>query len=124
MAWRLEKFLPNVPSPLLYEGILYLVKDGGILTTLDAKTGKILKQGRLKGALDKYYSSPVGADDKVYMISQLGKATVVKAGGQWEILASHDFEDEVYATPAIVDNRIYLRTRNTLYCFEDRAGRP
>ena len=124
VAWRLEKFLPNVPSPLIYEGVLYLVKDGGILTTLDAKTGKILKQGRLKGALDKYYSSPVGADGKVYMISQLGKATVVKAGGQWEIIASHDFEDEVYATPAIVDNRIYLRTRNTLYCFEDRAGQP
>ena len=122
VVWRLQKFLPNVPSPLLYKGVLYLVKDGGILTTLDAKTGEILKQGRLKGALDKYYSSPVGADGKVYMMSQSGQATVLKAGGQWEILASHDFEDEVYATPAIVDNRIYVRTRNTLYCFEDRSG--
>ncbi len=122
VVWRLEKFLPNVPSPLLYKGVLYLVKDGGILTTLDARTGEILKQGRLKGALDKYYSSPVGADGKVYMMSQSGQATVLKAGGQWEILASHDFEDEVYATPAIVDSRIYVRTRNSLYCFEDRSG--
>ena len=123
VAWRLERFLPNVPSPLLYGGVLYLVKDGGILTTLDAKTGQILKQGRLKEALDKYYSSPVGADGKVYMISQMGKATVLRAGRQWEILSSHDFEEEVYATPAISDNRIYVRTKNTLYCFEGPSGR-
>ena len=124
VVWRLKRFLPNIPSPLLYKGVLYLVKDGGILTTLDPKTGEILKQGRLKDALDKYYSSPVGADGKVYLISQSGKATILRAGGQWEILASHDFEDEVFATPAIVDNRLYIRTRNTLYCLADRSKRP
>ena len=121
VAWRLEKFLPNVPSPLIYEKVLYLIKDGGILTTLDPDSGKILKQGRLKNALDKYYSSPVAADGKVYMISQSGQATVLKAGAQWEILATHDFEEQVYATPAIVDSRLYVRTRNALYCFADSS---
>ncbi|MDE0434932.1 MAG: PQQ-binding-like beta-propeller repeat protein [Bryobacterales bacterium] len=116
LVWSLEKFLPNVPSPLIYDNVLYLIKDGGILSTLDPQTGEIFKQGRLRKALDKYYASPVGADGKVYMISQLGQATVLKAGAQWEILTSHDFGEEVYATPAIVENRLYIRTRNTLYC--------
>jgi outer membrane protein assembly factor BamB len=119
VVWRMQKFLPNVPSPLLYEGVLYLVKDGGIVTSLDPKTGKILKQGRLDGALDTYYSSPVGAAGKVYMISQGGKAAVLKAGAQWEILAVNDLDDECYATPAIADNRLYIRTRGTLYCFQN-----
>ncbi len=121
VVWRMQKFLPNVPSPLIYQGVLYLVKDGGILTSLDPKTGRILKQGRLTGALDTYYSSPVGADGKVYLISQNGKATVVKAGGEWEILASNDMDDVCYATPAIIGNRMYLRTRGALYCFEERG---
>jgi outer membrane protein assembly factor BamB len=117
VVWRMQKFLPNVPTPLIYRGVMYVVKDGGIVTSLDPKTGKILKQGRLTGALETYYSSPVGGAGKVYMISQGGKASVLKAGEQWEVLALNDLEDECYATPAIVDNRLYIRTRNTLYCF-------
>ena len=121
VVWQLEKFLPNVPSPLIYQDVLYLIKDGGILTTLDPATGEILKQDRLPEALDKYYASPVAADGKVYMISQSGKATVLKAGAQWEVLASHDFGEEVYATPAIVDNRLYIRTHSALYCLREGA---
>ena len=121
VAWTLEKFLPNAPSPLVYKGVLYLVKDGGILTSLNPETGEILKQGRLTGALDKYYSSPVGADGKIYMFDQLGKGTVVKAGAQWEVLSSSDFGEEVFATPAIVDDRIYIRTSGNLYCFEQAS---
>ncbi len=122
VVWRMQKFLPNVPSPLIYKGILYLVKDGGIFSSVDPSNGKILKQGRLPGALDTYYSSPVAAADKIYLISQAGKATVLKAGAEWEVLASNDMEDEVFATPAIVDDKIYLRTRQTLYCFRDEGG--
>ena len=64
----------------------------------------------------------MGADGKVYLIDQSGKATVLKAGGQWEILASSDFGEAVFATPAIMDNRIYVRTRGNLYCFEEPAS--
>lgn len=117
VVWSMQKFIPNCPSPLVYQGVLYLIKDGGILTALDPKSGKILKQGRLPGALDTYYASPVGAAGKVYLTSQQGKVTVLKAGAEWEVLASIDMEEDTFATPAIVDNKIYLRTRNTLYCF-------
>ena len=120
IVWRMQKFLPNVPSPLLYQRVLYLVKDGGIVTSLDPKTGEILKQGRLTGAVDTYYSSPVAGAGKVFMISQQGKAVVLKAGAQWEILAVNDLEDECYATPALADNRLYIRTRSALSCFEER----
>ena len=117
ILWRYFKSLPNVPSPLLYQNVLYLVKEGGILTALDPASGKVLKQGRLKGALDFYYSSPVGADGKIFTASQDGHVSVIKAGPDWEVLAVNDMDDEVYATPAPVDQRLYLRTKSALYCF-------
>jgi hypothetical protein len=119
VVWHMQKFLPNVPSPLIYQGVLYLVKDGGILSSVDPKTGRILKQSRLTGALDTYYSSPVAAAGKIYLFSQTGIATVLKAGGEWEILASNDMVEQVFATPAIVDNKLYVRTRGALYCFQE-----
>ena len=94
-----------------------MVKDGGVMTTLNPETGEVLKQGRIPNALEPYWASPVGADGKVYMISQAGKLSVFKAQGDWEILKVNDLNDEVFATPALGDNRIYVRTRSTLYCF-------
>lgn len=120
VLWRYFKSLPNVPSPLVYRGVVYLMKEGGILTALDARTGGLLKQGRLTGALDFYYSSPVGADGKVYVSSQGGHMTVLRAGADWEPLARNDLDDEVYATPAPVDGKLYVRTRSALYCFGRR----
>jgi outer membrane protein assembly factor BamB len=117
ILWRFYKSLPNVPSPLLYRNVLYLMKEGGILTALDPATGSVLKQGRLKGALDFYYSSPVGADGKIFTSSEDGHVSVIKAGADWEVLAVNDMNEPVYATPAPVDQQLYLRTRNTLYCF-------
>jgi outer membrane protein assembly factor BamB len=115
--WKNARSLPNVPSPLFYQGVLYTLKEGGILTSYDAKTGEILKQGRLTGAVGAYYASPVGADGKIYAISEEGKAAVVRAGAQWEILTVNDIADGVRGTPAIVDGRIYVRTYSALYCF-------
>ncbi len=117
ITWRLERFLPNAPSPLLYENVLYLVKDGGIFTALDPATGAILKQGRLADALGKYYSSPIAADGKIYVVDQTGKATVIEAGADWKILASSDLGEEVFATPVVVDGRLFIRTRHNLHCF-------
>ncbi len=118
LIWRMQKNLPNVPSPLLYKGTLFLIKDGGILTSVDPKSGQILKQARLPGAMDTYYSSPVGGAGHVYVISQAGKMTVLTAAPQWEIVATIDFDDEAYATPAIADDSMYVRTRKALYCFK------
>jgi outer membrane protein assembly factor BamB len=117
VVWHMQKFLPNVPSPLIYQDVMYLVKDGGILTTLDPGTGNIHKQGRLNGALGTYYSSPVGADGKVYLASQEGKVSVLKAGAQWEILAVNDLGEDVFATIVPLDDSLYVRTRSRLYRF-------
>jgi outer membrane protein assembly factor BamB len=120
VIWRYYKSLPNVPSPLYYNGVVYLTKEGGIVTALDAETGQVLKQGRLDGALDFYYASPVGADGKIYAVSQGGHLSVIKAGREWELLARNDMDDECFATPAVVDGRIYVRTKSALYCFAQR----
>jgi outer membrane protein assembly factor BamB len=117
ILWRYYKSLPNVPSPLLYQNVLYLLKEGGILTALDAATGKVLKQGRITGALDFYYSSPVAADGKIYTASESGRIAVIKAGADWEVLTLNEMDDDVWATPAPLDGRLYVRTRSSLYCF-------
>jgi len=118
--WKYEKSLPNVPSPLLYEGVLYLCKEGGFLTALDAKTGNVLKQGRITGAPGAYFSSPVAADGKLYTVSEEGKLAVIKPGADWEVIKIVDFNESVNATPAIADGRIYVRTHSALYCFGRR----
>jgi outer membrane protein assembly factor BamB len=100
---------------LLYRGVLFLMKEGGIFTSLDPKSGVAFKQARI--TLGQYWSSPVAGDGKIYVANQEGKVTVIKASPQWEILAVNDLDDEIFATPAIDRGHIYLRTRGTLYCF-------
>ena len=117
IRWRYQKPVPQVPSTLLYKGVLYMINDSGILISFDPATGNVIKQGRLHGAIDKYFASPVAADDKVYLIGQGGQVSVLKAMGEWEVLGVNEMDDEVYATPAIADGRIYLRTRSALYAF-------
>ena len=117
ILWKYQKPVPQVPSTLLYQGVLYMVNDSGILLSFNPATGEVFKQDRLKGAIDKYFASPVAADGRVYLISQAGNVSVVKADPQWEILAVNDMDDEVFATPAFADGRIYIRTRSALYCF-------
>ena len=116
VRWRFQKNLPFIPAPLLYQDVYYMVRDGGIVTALDAATGRLLKQGRSKDALGDYYASPVAADGKVFLASGDGKITVLRAGGQWEVLAVNDLGDEIRATPALSQGRIYVRTKGSVYC--------
>jgi outer membrane protein assembly factor BamB len=122
LLWTHRRSVPQLPTPLLYEGILYMVNDGGILTTLEAKTGTALTQGRLRDAIDQYYASPVAGDGKIYFVSRTGIVTVLRAGGEQEVLSVTDLEEEVAATPALADGRLYLRTKTALYCFAGAAG--
>jgi outer membrane protein assembly factor BamB len=117
LAWKVGKSLPTVPSPLFYRGVLYTLKEGGILTSYDPRTGEILKQARLQGALGDYYASPVAADGKIYTVSDEGKAAVIEAGAQWQVLKINDLQDGCKGTPAIADQSLYIRTYGTLYRF-------
>ncbi len=117
VEWEHEKSIPRNSSPTLYRGVVYLVADGGIMTTLDAKSGEILKQGRLADR-GKYYSSAVTGDGKVYVVSERGTINVVQAGGDWKLLHSAKLGEDCYASPAVVDGQLFVRTVGTLYCFE------
>ena len=115
VLWRYEKSLPDVPAPLVYKDVVYLFRSGGIATTLNAQTGQVLKLARLTGALEDYYASPIGADGKVYIATARGKVVVLRAAGDWEVLAINEFDSDIYATPAIGEGKMYIRTLNALY---------
>jgi outer membrane protein assembly factor BamB len=119
VRWRFKKNLPFIPAPLVYQNVFYMVRDGGIITSLDPASGKLLKEGRSREALGEYYASPVAADNKVFVASVEGKISVLKAGAEWEVLGVNDLVEETHATPALSDGRIYVRTRGQLYCFGD-----
>jgi outer membrane protein assembly factor BamB len=116
VIWSQEKYLPVIPSPLCYRDRIYLAHNNGLFAVLDARTGKLEKQGRLYGT-GNYYSSPVGADGKVYFASQSGDVTVARVEPSWRVVCRARFGEEIFATPAIVDGRMYLRTTGHLYCF-------
>ena len=117
VRWRAQKNIPYIPAPLLYQDVYYMVKTGGIITSLDPATGRMLKQGRSPNALGEYYASPIAADGKVFLASTEGKITVLKAGVEWEVLSVNEVGDEIDATPALSQGRIYVRTRGAIYCF-------
>lgn len=117
VIWRFQKNLPYIPAPLLYQNVLYLVKTGGIVTSLDPATGRPLKEGRSVGALGEYHASPVAADGKVFLANVEGKITVLKASAQWDVVGVNDVGDEIHSTPALSDGRLYVRTRTSIYCF-------
>lgn len=118
VKWTYHRGIPQLPSPLVYEKVLYMVNDnGGILTMLNPETGELLLQGRMPGGSDTFYASPVAGDGKVFIASEKGQVFVLPPGPKIEPLAINDMQDGIYATPALVDGRIYLRTLNTLYCF-------
>ncbi|MEX0587129.1 MAG: PQQ-binding-like beta-propeller repeat protein, partial [Pirellulales bacterium] len=116
VRWRYDRHVPFCASPVVVNGFVFGVKDGGVLTTLDASSGEPVKTGRLSGN-GNYYASPVVGDGRVFFVDQNGELSVVTASGDWEELQTADFGEQVYATPAIVDGRIYLRTAGHLYCF-------
>lgn len=117
LVWQYDRAIPQLPSPLVYGGVLYMVNHGGIVTTLRPDTGELISKTRLEGVIEDFYASPVAADGKVYMTSETGKVVVFKAGGDLTPLAVNDLQSKSYATPALADGCIYLRTVDSLYAF-------
>lgn len=116
IQWREKRALPEVPSPLFYREHIYLVRDGGILSCLEAKSGKLRYRERLD-ADGAYFASPVAGDGKIYACSRQGTVVVFAAGKELNILARNDLDELIAATPAAVDGRLYVRTEKHLYAF-------
>ncbi len=118
VAWKATRGLPYVASPLLYDGRIYCFKNGGMISSFDAKSGKAYYLQERLGAEGNYYSSPVAADGRIYVASLPGKLTVIKAGGEKpEILHQAEFGERVLASPALAGDNLYLRTQTSLYAF-------
>ncbi len=111
--WTREHNTPDVPSPLVVDGLVYLCREDGTLMCLDAKTGEEYYLKRTHA--DRHRASPVYADGKIYLTARDGTVTVVKAGKQFEVLASNDMSESISSSPAISQGRIYLRTFQALY---------
>src|SRR5260370_32069559 len=111
--WRRNRDTPDVSSPLIHDGLVYLCREIGILICMDAKTGKELYQERLHSA--RYRASPVYADGKIYCTARDGTFTVVKPGPKFERLAENQLPDQFASSPAISNGTIYLRGFETLY---------
>jgi outer membrane protein assembly factor BamB len=121
IVWSLDRDTPYVPSPLLYEGILYLLKsNAGILSAFDAKSGKPHYQlQRLEGVPD-VFSSPVGAGGRVYLTGRDGTTLVIRHAPTFEVLAKNSLDDGFDASPALVDGEIFMRGYRYLYAIADR----
>jgi outer membrane protein assembly factor BamB len=116
VLWREKRAVPEVPSPVAYRGRVYTVKDGGLVSCLDAASGKLLYRERL-GPGGAYYSSPVAGDGKLYAASARGTVTVFAAGDGFRVLARNDLREPIVATPALADGKLYVRTASHLYAF-------
>jgi outer membrane protein assembly factor BamB len=111
--WRRMRNTPDVPSPLVYDGLVYLCRETGVLMCLDAATGKEHYAQRQHPA--RYRASPVYADGKIYCTARDGVVSVVKAGPKYELLAENRLPDQMSASPVIADGRLYLRGFEYLY---------
>ena len=109
--------VPYVATPVLDRGILWMVKEGGIVTKLDAASGRLLHEERVPG-FGNYFASPVAGDGKVYFASEPGTVSVVAAEQDWRVISSRDFHEKIYATPALARGRLCLRTEQALYYFQ------
>jgi outer membrane protein assembly factor BamB len=108
-----------VPSPLVYQNRVYLMRNGGIVSCLDATTGKLVYRARL-GAGGPYYSSPIEAGNRLIVASGDGTVVVFTAGDTLDVLARNDLGEPIFATPAVSNGVLYVRTASALSAFAQR----
>jgi outer membrane protein assembly factor BamB len=120
LVWKYQRSVPQLPSLVVYRGVVYMLNDRGVLTTLDAATGEMQRQDRVREFSDNYYASPVAGDGKIFLASHNGVVTVLRAGGKQELLAANPLDEEIFATPAIADGRLYVRTDEMVFNFQPR----
>ena len=117
VKWKADRGTPYVPSPLLYDDLLFFCqRTSGIVTCLDAETGKPhYEEQRLEG-ITGVYASPIGVNDRIYLAGQNGTVVVLEKSSELKVLASNKLNDGFDASPAVVGNELFLRGRENLYC--------
>jgi outer membrane protein assembly factor BamB len=120
MAWQLKRDLPYVPTPIAIGDHLFILSDLGVMTCVEAATGKQVWQEKLGG---RFYASPVCVNDRIYAVTRKGEVVVLKAGPEYEVIARNTLPEQTDATPAIANGRMYIRTLNHLMCIGDTSLR-
>jgi len=115
-AWGNSDQISHISSPLCYNNHIYMIRDGGIISCFQSENGKLLYREKIN-APGAYFSSPIAAKARIYITSRNGIVTVLDAGDNLNILAQNNLGELITATPAVVDNKIYLRTEKALYAF-------
>jgi outer membrane protein assembly factor BamB len=127
VAWSHARDGAYMCTPLVYRGLVYIVKYNGVLGVYDARTGERKYQERLAGGTSAFTASPVAADGKVYLANEDGQVFVLKAGPAYELLSVNDMGAPVLATPAISEGRLLLRTQTDVVAIGSdvtAGGRP
>lgn len=115
--WICEKDTPDVPTPAIDNGLVYLLRENGVMSVLDAATGEPRYSERFATGTGAFSASPVVADGKVFLASEGGLVVVLAAGPKFEKLGESELGEMIMATPVVIDNRVYIRTEKALYCF-------
>ena len=119
IRWKKERGTPYIPSPLLYEGLLFYNKSNQpILTCLDSKTGEVLFGPERVSPLSNIYASPVGAGGRVYLTGRNGKTMVLERSPKFKVLATNQLNERFDASPALAGRQLFLRGAKYLYCIE------
>ena len=122
VVWHHERGGPYIPTGLVYGNRLYILNDGGVLTCYDARTGKEIWRGRLRGS---FTASLVAADGRIYALEeQRGRVYVVAAADAFQVIAENDLGDRILATPAIAGGELFVRTASSLFCIAGAAPPP
>jgi len=116
VVWEYTHGVPECPSPLIVGDLIYMIKNGGILTCLNAKSGELQYEQKLESG-GPYYASPVYADGKIYLGSTRGIITVIREGVGYEVISIGSLGERMMATPALVEGKVIIRSHKGLYLF-------
>lgn len=122
LVWKYNKGTAYVPSPILYGDYLYLMTGNGSITNLEAKTGKVLYEAARVPKPAAFMASPVAFEDKLLLTSEEGDSYIIRAGAKHEVIRTNSLGEPVYASPAIADEKLFIRGEKNLYCITQQRG--
>jgi outer membrane protein assembly factor BamB len=114
VAWQ-NRAVPHVLTPIVYGQFLYVSTDNGVLTQYNAKTGEMTYRERMGGRGSSFSASPVATDGKLYFASEDGEVFVIKAGAEYEVLATNSIGEVIMATPALSSGLLIIRGQHHLF---------